>query len=63
MIITQVIIVAAVLGLLAYNIVAAVVGGTKWTISYVLYRAGQKYPIIASVAGGLLAHLFWRIAE
>ena len=61
--ITEVIIIAAILGLVLYDVAAVLLGGNKSSISYVLYKAGKRYPIIGVVAGGLLAHLFWRIEK
>lgn len=61
MIITQIILIVLLASILAYDVVAVLIGGTKWTISFNIYAASKQYPIIPFVAGVVAGHLFWSI--
>ena len=55
------VILAAILLLGVYDVVAVVNGGVSATISYEVMQAGYHWPAIAFAAGFLCGHWFWRI--
>jgi hypothetical protein len=52
-------ILALVLIIALYDIVAAIVGGYEATITRDLRVAAQSQPIVAFLAGVICGHLFW----
>lgn len=56
---TTKIIVAAVTGLVAYDLYAAATPEEGDTISEVIARAAHRRPIIACAAGIIIGHFFW----
>jgi 1-aminocyclopropane-1-carboxylate deaminase/D-cysteine desulfhydrase-like pyridoxal-dependent ACC family enzyme len=56
---TVVMMVAALIVLLAYDIFAAVTAGTNATISWMLWTLSHKWPIIPFSVGFLCGHLFF----
>jgi hypothetical protein len=47
--------------LACYDIVVAVSLGPSATLSAVLYKLSQRYPVIPFVIGFVLGHIFWSI--
>ena len=56
---TTLVIIVALTLLLAYDLYALYKGGMKNTISWVIYSASLKYPVIPLAAGILMGHFFW----
>lgn len=59
--VTKYVIVAVVVGLSLYDLLAVHFGGQEATISRVFYAWACTDPIVAAVAGALVAHLCWPV--
>ena len=55
------VLVFSLLGLLIYDVVAIVKGGTESSISSVIIRFSYDMPFFTFMAGVLCGHLFWRM--
>lgn len=62
-IITTIIILAATLGLIGYDIWVAIESTPNDTISWIMLSNSLKHPIIAWLWGGLTGHLFWPMSR
>lgn len=58
-IITTFVLVATIVFLVGYDVIAALLGTTDATISWVIWTDIHEYPVIAFAAGFLCGHLFW----
>lgn len=55
----QYVLLAAVFAIIIYDIVALIKKGYQGTISYQVYVAACRYPIVPFLLGILFGHLFW----
>ena len=56
--VTIIVLVIALVLLLAYDVIAVIMGGTNATISWVLWTESHNYPVIPLFVGILIGHLF-----
>lgn len=56
---TKNIMIAIVLLLIAYDVLAIVYGGVEATISHITLNYSKEYPIIPFAVGVVCGHLFW----
>ncbi len=63
MMITKIVLIAAVVLLVVYDIAAIVFFGDIATISWNVYSWSKTYPIIPFAIGFVMGHLFWRIDD
>jgi hypothetical protein len=56
---TAFVIISALVILLAYDLYAVLSGGFSATISWVIYQASLKYPIIPFAGGVVCGHFWW----
>jgi hypothetical protein len=59
--ITKLVLLAALLLLIAYDILAVSLFGFSGTISVVVYRMATEYPVLPLATGVILGHFFWPI--
>lgn len=57
--ITIVVIIISIILLLSYDTIAALLGGSNATISWITWTYAHKFPLIPFAVGFLCGHLFW----
>lgn len=59
--VTQIVICIALVGLIIYDVIAIVQGGTEASISSIIITYAYKMPMMPFMVGFLMGHLFWRM--
>lgn len=61
--VTQIVVLAVVVLVLAYDLYAYLKGGQAATVSWVIWTASKDTPVIPFLSGVLCGHLFWRMSD